>query len=94
MIPPFVCCSESGSITSDLLAKMLQHIDFYAQPDHTSDAIPFLLLDGHGSHFEEPFLDYINNDLHRWKVCIGVLYGTNLWQVGVSAQQNGSVKCC
>ena len=59
MILPFVCCLESGSITFDLLAKLLQHIDFHAQPDQTSDVIFFLLLDGHGSHFEEPSMDYI-----------------------------------
>ena len=65
---------------------------FLCSIDQTSDAIPFFLLDGHGGCFEESFLDYINNDLHRWKVCIGVPYETNLWQVGDSMQQNGSLK--
>jgi hypothetical protein len=28
----------------------------------------------------------------KWTVFIGVPYGTNLWQVGDSAQQNGAYK--
>ena len=38
------------------------------------------------------FLNQINNEQHKWAVCIGVLYGTNLWQVGDSSQQNGAFK--
>jgi len=34
----------------------------------------------------------MNDDGHKWKVFIGVPYRTNLWQVGNSAQQNGSFK--
>jgi len=56
------------------------------------EATPFLLLDGHGSRFELPFLNYIRSEETKWKVCIGVPYGTNLWQVGDSAQQNGAFK--
>jgi len=50
------------------------------------------LLDGHGSRFELPFLDYVNSADTKWTVCIGVPYGTNLWQVGDSMQQNGAYK--
>jgi hypothetical protein len=53
---------------------------------------PFLLLDGHGSRLELPFLKYINNLLPEWVVCIGVPYGTLHWQVGNSAKHNGSYK--
>ena len=60
--------------------------------DRTDGVSPFLLLDGHGSRFELPFLEYINNDEYKWRVCIGVPYGTNIWQVGDSAEQNGSFK--
>jgi hypothetical protein len=52
---------------------------------------PFLLLDGHGSRFELPFVEYIHGDYSR-NVCIGVPYGTSLWQVGDSKQQNGQYK--
>ena len=88
-IPAVVTCSESGSITSNILMDVLQHIDRCLSWDRT-EATPFLLLDGHGSRFELPFLDYVNSEETKWTVCIGVPYGTNLWQVGDSAQQNGA----
>ena len=47
---------------------------------------PFLLVDGHGSRLEIPFLEYINEPDHEWVVCIGVPYGTDLWQVGDSKE--------
>ena len=53
---------------------------------------PFLLLDGQGSRFELLFLCYINNPQHEWATCIGVPYGTDLWQVGDTEQQNGTFK--
>ena len=39
-----------------------------------------------------PFLRYINDKDHPWKVCLGLPNGTALWQVGDSAEQNGSWK--
>jgi hypothetical protein len=60
--------------------------------DRSSGISPFLLLDGHGSRFEIPFLEYILKPDHPWKVCIGVPYGTLLWQVGDSTEQNGCFK--
>jgi hypothetical protein len=53
---------------------------------------PFLLLDSHGSRFDLPFLEYINNEEHKWWACMGMPYGANKWQVGDSSQQNGSFK--
>jgi len=53
---------------------------------------PFLLLDGHGSWLELPFLQYINNPATEWCVCLGVPYGTSYRQVGDSKQQNCSYK--
>ena len=53
---------------------------------------PFLLLDGHHSRFEIPFLDYICNNQHNWQLCIGVPYGIFLWQVLDSKEYNGSYK--
>ncbi len=90
-IPTLVRCSESGSITSNILMDTLKHIDKCLELDR-SEVTPFLLLDGHGSRFELPFLDYVNSDETKWTVCIGMPYGTNLWQVGDSAQQNGAYK--
>ena len=53
---------------------------------------PFLLLDGHGSRLQLSFLEYIHSEQYPWVVCIGVPYGTALWQVGDSSQQNGAYK--
>ena len=53
--------------------------------------MPCVLLDGHGSHFGLPFLQYISDPDHEWCVVIGVPYGTALWQVRDSAEQNGSL---
>jgi hypothetical protein len=53
----------------------------------------FLLLDGHGSRFQLPFMQHIGDTEHKWKVCIDVPNGTAHWQVGDSAEQkNGSWK--
>ncbi len=90
-VPAVVTYSESGSITSDILMQVLKHLDTNLCFDRT-EAMPFLLLDGHGSRFELPFLEYVNSADTKWTVCIGVPYGTNLWQVGDSAQQNGAYK--
>ena len=90
-VPCFVGHSESGSISSELLAAMLKHMDDCQVFDCTDGIPPFLLLDGHGSRFELPFLEYANDAAHIWKVRIGVPYGMNIWQVGDSAEQNGSM---
>ena len=39
-----------------------------------------------------PFLKYITDKSHEWQVCIEVQYGTSLWQVADSKEQNGSYK--
>lgn len=50
------------------------------------------LLDGQGSCFGFDFLSYIIDKQHPWSVCIGVPYGTAIWQVGDSTEQNGMYK--
>ena len=91
-VPYFCCCSESGSITGTLLVEMLKAMDSLKLFDHTTGLNPFLLLDGHGSHFELEFLEYINAAEHKWHCCIGLPYGTSYWQVGDSSEQNGCFK--
>jgi hypothetical protein len=54
--------------------------------------LPFLFLDGHGSCFQLPFMWYIEDEEHKWKLCIGVPNVTAHWQVGDTAEQNGSWK--
>ena len=65
----------------------MDHLNLFP---HTNRRTPLLLLDGHGSRFEIPFLEYINAPDHKWAVVIGVPYGTALWQVGNSPEQNGN----
>ena len=91
-MPTMCCCSDSGSITAELLAAMLKQIDSSNIFDRSDGIPPFLLLDGHGSRFDLAFLEYINSPLHPWHVCIGVPYGTSYWQVGDSTEQNGCFK--
>ena len=91
-LPTMCCCSESLSITANLLVAMLKVIDKSEVFDRTDGIAPFLLLDGHGSRVQLTFLEYINNPANPWSVCIGVPYGTSYWQVGDSSQQNGSFK--
>ncbi len=41
---------------------------------------------------ELPFLQYIHDNAHPWVVCIGVPYGTHLWQVADSSELNRAFK--
>jgi hypothetical protein len=94
-IPTFCCCSKNGSITSELLVEMLRAIDNAGVFDRSDGIHPFLLVDGHGSRFELPFLRYVNDAEgtgRKWNACVGVPYGTSYWQVGDSSEQNGCFK--
>jgi hypothetical protein len=75
-VPTFVTCSKNGSITSQLLTSMLAKIVEHCLFDHSAGIIPFLIYDGHGSRFEEPFLEYTLESNMHWTCCIGVPYGT------------------
>ena len=89
-VPCLITCTESGLITSTILHDCLHHINKHVQ--WPEGQCPALLLDGHQSRFEQDFLTYINNDETKWHAAIGVLYGTHLWQVGDSSEQNGVFK--
>lgn len=91
-IPCFVGSSPKASITSDLLKKMLEKLDSKNIFDRSNGMMPFLLLDGHHSRLQLPFLQYICNEKHKWMVCIGVPYGTHLWQVHDASSMNGNFK--
>ena len=90
-IQTFVTCSESVSVTSDILRDALKKIDAALTFDRT-EAMPFLLLDGHGSRFQLSFLDCITAEGTKWTVCIGVPYGIHVQQVDDSSKQNGAFK--
>ena len=88
IVPPLICCSPKGGITSKQLKEMLECMDsLNLLPCVQGEQFPFLLLDGHGSRFQMPFKRYIGNAQHKWKVCIGVPNGTAHWQVGGSEEQ-------
>lgn len=40
---------------------------------------PFLVVDGHQSRLDPDFIEYINDEKHRWVVCFGVPYATTLF---------------
>lgn len=93
VVPCFVCTSPKASITSQLLADMLGHMDAMNIWERTETSpTPFLLLDGHHSRMELAFLDYIHDKKHPWAVCIGVPYGTHIWQVADASECNGTFK--
>ena len=91
-VPCVFHCSPNGSITSQILANLLEKLDQLEVFPRIDGVRPFLLLDGHGSRLELPFLNYINCPNHEWVVFLGVPYGTSYWQVGDSSEQNGSYK--
>ena len=89
-VPALVRWHESASITSDILVDMLKTLDQLGVIPRDDNVKPLILLDGHRSRLELPFLKYVNDPEDHWIACIGVPYGTALWQVGDSKEQNGS----
>jgi hypothetical protein len=75
-----------------MLAEMLKVIDDNNIYERRDGIQPMLVLDGHHSRMKLPFLKYINNEDHLWTVCLGVPYGTHIWQVADSSKLNGSFK--
>ena len=72
---------------------MMQWLDRYLQiPRHKGCPTPYILLDGHQSRLDIPFLSYVSSPEHRWNALIGIPNGTSLWQVGDSIEQNGCFK--
>jgi hypothetical protein len=91
-IPCMVTFNPGGGITATILTDILRTLDKLEIFSRKNGIRPFVLLDGHASRFDIEFLEYINNKTHKWSVCIGVPYGTSLWQVGDSIYQNGQFK--
>jgi hypothetical protein len=89
-VPMFVTCSKNGSITSQLLTSRLAKMDDHSLFDRSAGINTILLCDGHGSRFEEPFLEYTLESDMPCTCCIGVPYGTSVWQVGDTPDQNGT----
>jgi hypothetical protein len=65
-IPCYVMLSPKDIITSEILTDILKSIDSLdVFPRNVGEPTPFLLIDGHGSRLEVPFLSYINNPNHK-----------------------------
>ena len=92
LIPCFYGVSPHGGITGKMLADMLGYLDEKQVFERSNNTLPFLLVDGHNSRLSYEFLKYITGNDHKWKVCIGVPYGTHLWQVADSPEMNGAFK--
>ena len=89
---PMLCqWSEGGGISGEILTNILKRIDASGVLNRSSGVKPFLLVDAHASRFSLEFLRYISNESHPWVVCIGVPYGTHLWQVADSEELNGEL---
>ena len=84
--------SKSGGITAEILVEILKYFDSIDLFPRDTGITPLLLVDGHQSRLSPIFIDYINNDGHPWKVCLGVPYATSLWQQGDSSEHNGAFK--
>jgi hypothetical protein len=91
-IKTFCTCSPNASISSSSLTEMLRYMDSQNIFDRANGEKPVLVLDGHHSRMDLEFLEYINDEDHKWFVCIGVPYGTHKWQVADSSQVNGKFK--
>ena len=86
-IPRLCRWSKKGSIMVEILQDVLASLDHMEVFVRSNGSKPFLLLDGNRSRLEYTFLQYIYNPAHEWVVCIGVPYGTDVWQVGDSVEQ-------
>jgi hypothetical protein len=91
-VPCLIQYSPHGGITPTILTNCLRRMDELNLFPRVDNKKPFLLLDGHDSRFDLQFLSYIRDPNHPWSACIGLPYGTHLWQVGDSNAQNGNYK--
>ncbi len=88
-VPCFYGTSPKASITSVMLADMLSFLDKLGLYDR-SIAHPFLLCDGHHSQMSLPFLQYANDENHKWFCCFSLSFATHVWQVGDAFALNGA----
>ena len=79
-------------MTADILKDIIATLDTLEIFDHSNGISPVLLLNGHGSRLDLPFLQYINDPTHLWAFLVGFPYGTSLLQVGGSTEQNRAYK--
>ena len=71
---------------------MLQRLYELKVYNQTDGSYLCFLINGDNSHLKLPFLQYTNDEVHKWCAYIGIPYGTHIWQVGDSKDQNGGWK--
>ena len=89
-VPCLTRWSPKSSITSKILIAILATLDEVGCLNHSNGHTPFLLVDGHNSHFQLDLLHYVIDPTHKRAVCIGVSYGNALWQVEESSEYNSA----
>jgi hypothetical protein len=89
-VPALVAMTKKGSMTSEVLALVLQRLDDLEVYERVEGGpIPFGLFDAHDTRLQVPFLEKANKKMHgrpMRKICIGLPNGTSKWQVGDSKQ--------
>jgi hypothetical protein len=93
-IPCFIACSPNGSMTGEILAKVFAALDSTGVYESTRNEgrKPCALVDGHGSRFTLPFLEYVTNPDHPWQATHVLPHGTAVCQLGDTAEENGTYK--
>jgi len=92
-VPCCCACSPFGGIASIILADVFRYLDHLGVcPRGNGIPGPSLVLDGHGSRFDLPFLQHINQHDHKWEANVGNPCCTDLWQTGDAEQCNGCFK--
>jgi hypothetical protein len=81
IVPCLVQWSAHGGVNAQILINCLRHMDELKLFCRRDDLKPFVLLDGHSSRFDLGLVQYIRDPDHPWSVCMGLPYGTHLWQV-------------
>jgi hypothetical protein len=94
-IPCFICATSSARINRKLLSEKLARIkNAGVFKQSKEDGLPFLLMDGHHSCTNLPFLSYVSDSNYLWKVCIGVSYATHMWLPHKLLKLNKTYKTC
>ena len=96
-VPGLMYMSSKESIISDILTEALKYLDQLNVFEWRQDVPnPFVLLNGHGSRLQLPFLEYINSptsdEKSKCMFTIGTTNGVDVWQVGDICHQNGCWK--
>ena len=96
-VPTLFAATPNASMTTAILKKTFAAMD---ELNITSCGVnedgtlyfPLVVIDGHASRMGEAFLEYVNDESHRWLAMLGAPYGTDIWQFHDDKRQNGCFK--